>query len=195
MNIMGYYFKTNPAVFLQRNRKKNDLELIGAWKTVALLKLHSNLEYFKLNPTSGDAYLYDASKGVYEKLDKKQLRGKISSILGFSARLEPKLRDDISNFKTELAILRLQGLENPSYINKIITAFESIEKCTFYGSPEFNSDVTVFKNGVLDLKTKVLMPWSPRLLCRLITILKLHVKTLDPILTSYVKRRTTEKCF
>ncbi len=39
---------------------------------------------------------------------------------------------------------------------------ENIEECTFYGSPKFDFNVTGFKNGVLDHKKKVLMPWSPK---------------------------------
>ena len=95
-------------------------------------------------------------------MEKKQLRGKISSILGLLADLELKLGDNIVKFGTKLAVLRLEDLQNPSYINKVITRLENMEECTFFGSPEFNSDVTGFKNGVLDLKTEVLMPFSPR---------------------------------
>ena len=95
-------------------------------------------------------------------MDKRQLRGKISSILGLAAGLKPKLKGNISQFETELAVLRLQDLENPSYINKVIKALENIEECTFYGSPKFDFNVTGFKNGVLDHKKKVLMPWSPK---------------------------------
>lgn len=118
-----------------------EMRVVDPLETAFLLVKHSNLSTLKVYPKLGDAYLYDESRGYFVKFDKKELMVIMSGIL---------------------SQVKLLSLQDSRYLRKVLANLFTLPQCTVLGTPEFDSHVKVFKNGVLNLETKEFEGWSPK---------------------------------
>lgn len=100
------------------------------------------LRYIRYYPKTNSLYIYSHKKGIYKEYSGNEFRSLIGELITKSP-LEYKV--------------------NTLYYRDQVMEFIKIAECTYYETPKYNWDCVVFKNGVMDMKTKIFTPWTPDL--------------------------------